>query len=98
MVSGGLKKTTQKTTNLFQNTLSSNPSWPLEIFRNAEENNGHLNNPPRQLMKKHCGKYSRIRNRQRIRAHSPTLPRILLVNVQSLENKMDKFPMGHNGL
>ncbi len=35
----------QRYTNLFQDTLSSNPLWPLEILRNAEENNGHLNNP-----------------------------------------------------
>ncbi len=34
-------------TNLFQDTLSSNPSWSLEILWNAEENNAHLNNPPK---------------------------------------------------
>ncbi|KAK2848166.1 hypothetical protein Q7C36_009848 [Tachysurus vachellii] len=28
-------------------TLSLNPSWPSEILRNAEMNNGHLNNHPR---------------------------------------------------
>ncbi len=70
-------------TNLFQDTLSLNPSWPLEILRNAE-NNGH-----RRRNKKHHGKSSGIRNRLRKRAHSPPLPSILLANVQSLENKMD---------
>ncbi len=75
-------------TNLFQDTLSSNPSWPLEILRNAEENNGHSNNPPRRRIKKHRGKRAGICNRLRKKAHSP-LPSILLANVQSLENKMD---------
>ncbi len=76
-------------TNLFQDTLSSNPSWPLEILRNAEENNGHLNNPPRRRIKKHSGKHAGIRKRLRKRAHSPPLPSIILTNVQSLDNKMD---------
>ncbi len=71
-------------TNLFQVTLSTNSSWPLEILRNAEENNGH-----RRRIKKHRGKRAGIRNRLRKRAHSPPLPSILLANVQSLENKMD---------
>ncbi len=72
-------------TNLFQDTLSPNPSWPLEILRNAEEeNNGH-----RRWNKKHSGKRAGIRNRLRKRAHSPPLPSILLANVQYLENKMD---------
>ncbi len=71
-------------TNLFQDTLSSNPSWPLEILQNAEVNNGHLNNHlNRQRIK------NGFRNRLRKRAHSPPLPSILLTNVQSLENKMD---------
>ncbi len=70
-------------TNLFQDTLSPNPLWPLEILRNAE-NNGH-----RRRNKKHCGKRAGICNRLRKRAHSPPLPSILLANVQSLENKMD---------
>ncbi len=71
-------------TNLFQDTLSSNPSWPLEILQNAEVNNGHLNNHlNRQRIKKG------FHNRLRKRAHSPPLPSILLTNVQSLENKMD---------
>ncbi len=70
-------------TNLVQYTLSLNPSWPLEILRNAE-NKGH-----RRLNKKHRGKSAGIRNRLRKRAHSPPLPSILLANVQSLENKMD---------
>ncbi len=73
--------------NLLQDTLSTNPTWPLEILRNTEENNGHLNNPRRR--KKHCGKCAGIRNRLRERAHSSPLQSILLVNVQSLENKMD---------
>ncbi len=64
-------------------TLSPNPSWPLEILRNAE-NNGH-----RRQNKKHRGNSAGIRNRLRKRAHSPPLPSILLPNVQSLENKMD---------
>ncbi len=72
-------------TNLVQDTLSPNPnpSWPLEILRNAE-NKGH-----RRRNKKHRGNSARIRNRLRKRAHSPPLPSILLANVQSLENKMD---------
>ncbi len=64
-------------------TLSPNPSWPLEILRNAE-NNGH-----RRRNKKHCGNSAGIRNRLRKMAHSPPLPSILLANVQSLENKKD---------
>ncbi len=52
-------------------------------------NNGHLNNPPRQRIKKHHGKRAEIRNRLRKRAHSPPLLSILLTNVLSLENKMD---------
>ncbi len=75
-------------TNLFQDTLSSNPSWPLEIFRNAEENNGHSHNPPRRRIKKHRGKCAGIRRLWK-RTHSPSLPSILLTNVQTLENKMD---------
>ncbi len=71
-------------TNLIQDTLSTDPVWPLEILRNAELTNDHLNNCRRR--KKHRG---RIRNRLRERAHSPPLPSILLANVQSLENKMD---------
>ncbi len=70
-------------TNLVQDTLSPNPSWPLEILRNAE-NKGH-----RRRNKKHRGNSAGIRNRLRKRAHSPPLPSILLANVQSLENKMD---------
>ncbi len=70
-------------TNLVQDTLSPNPSWPLEILRNAE-NKGHG-----RRNKKHRGKSAGIRNRLRKRAHSPPLPSILLANVQSLENKMD---------
>ncbi len=76
-------------TNLFQDTLSTNPTWPLEILWNAEENNGHLHNPQRRRIKKHHGKRAGIRNRLRKRAHSHPLPSILLTNVQSLENKMD---------
>ncbi len=34
-------------TNLLQDPLSTNPTWPLEIFRNTKENKGHLNNPRR---------------------------------------------------
>ncbi len=70
-------------TNLVQDTLSPNPSWPLEILRNAE-NKGH-----RRRNKKHRGNSAGIRNRLRKRAHSPPLPSFLLANVQSLENKMD---------
>ncbi len=70
-------------TNLVQDTLSPNPSWPLEILWNAE-NKGH-----RRRNKKHSGNSAGIRNRLRKRAHSPPLPSILLANVQSLENKMD---------
>ncbi len=46
----------QRYTNLFQDTLSSNLSWPLEILQNEEENNGHLNDPRRWRIKKHRGK------------------------------------------
>ncbi len=74
-------------TNLLQDTLSTDPTWRLELLRNTEVNKGHLNNPIRQ--KKHSGKRAGIRNRLRERAHSPPLPSILLANVQSLENKMD---------
>ncbi len=70
-------------TNLVQDTLSPNPSWPLEILRNAE------NKDHRRRNKKHRGNSAGIRNRLRKRAHSPPLPSILLANVQSLENKMD---------
>ncbi len=74
-------------TNLVQDTLSPNPnpSWPLEVLRNAE-NKGH-----RRRYKKHRGKSAGIRNRLRKRAHSPALPSILLANVQSLDNKMDNL-------
>ncbi len=74
-------------TNLLQDTLSTNPTWPLEILWNTEVNKGHLNDPRRR--KKHCGKCAGIHNRLRERAHSPPLLSILLVIVQSLENKMD---------
>ncbi len=74
-------------TNLLQDTLSTDPAWPLEILRNTEVNKGRLNNPRRR--KKHRGRLAGIRDRLRKRAHSPPLPSILLANVQSLENKMD---------
>ncbi len=77
----------QHYTNLIQNTLSADPAWPLEILRNNELNNDHLNNSRRR--NKHCGRRAGICNRLRKRAHSPPLPSILLANVQSLENKMD---------
>ncbi len=77
----------QRYTNLIQDTLSTDPAWPLEILRSTEVNIGRLNNTRRQ--KKHRGKRAGIRNRLRVRAHSPPLPSILLANVQSLENKMD---------
>ncbi len=77
----------QRYTNLIQNTLSTNPTWLLEILRNTELDKGHLNNPRRR--RKHRGRRAGIRNRLRKRAHSPPLPSILLANVQSLENKMD---------
>ncbi len=73
--------------NLIQDTLSTDPAWPLEILRNTELNNDHLNNPRRR--RKHHGRRAGIRNRLRKRAHSPPLPSILLATVQSLENKMD---------
>ncbi len=80
---GALLDIGNRFTNLVQDTLSPNPSWPLEILRNAE-NKGH-----RRRNKKHRGNSAGIRNRLRKRAHSPPLPSILLANVQSLENKMD---------
>ncbi len=76
----------QRYTNLIQDTLSTDPAWPLEILRN-ELNNDYLNNRTRR--RKHRGRRAGIRNRLRKRAHSPPLPSILLANVQSLENKMD---------
>ncbi len=77
----------QRYTNLIQDTLSTDPAWPLEILRSTEVDKGRLNNTRRR--KKHHGKRAGIRNRLRKRAHSPPLPSILLANVQSLENKMD---------
>ncbi len=77
----------QRYTKLIQDTLCTDPAWPLEILRSTEVNKGCLNNTRRR--KKHCGKCAGIRIRLRVRAHSPPLPSILLTNVQSLENKMD---------
>ncbi len=77
----------QRYTNLIRDTLSTDPAWPLEILRNNELNNDHLNN--RRRRRKHRGRRAGICNRLRKRAHSPPLPSILLANVQSLENKMD---------
>ncbi len=74
-------------TNLLQDTLSTDPVWPLEIRRSTEVNKGHLSNRRRQ--KKHSERHAGICNRLRERAHSPPLPSILLANVQSLENKID---------
>ncbi len=79
-------------TNLIRDTLSTDPAWPLEILRNNELNNDHLNN--RRRRRKHRGRRAGIRNRLRERAHSPPLPSILLANVQSLENKMDDLRAG----
>ncbi len=47
-------------TNLLQDTLFTNPTWPLEFLRNTEENNGHLNKPQRRRIKKHHGKWAGI--------------------------------------
>ncbi len=58
-------------TNLLQDTLSTDPTWPLEILRSTEVNKGHLNNPRRRT--KHRGKLTGIRKRLRERAHSPPL-------------------------
>ncbi len=77
----------QRYSNLIQETLTTDSAWPLEILRNTELSNDHLNNPRRR--RKHRGRRAGIRNRLRKRAHSPPLPSILLANVQSLENKMD---------
>ncbi len=79
-------------TNLFQDTLSRNPTWPLEILRNTVINNGHSINPSRRRIKKHSGKRAGIRNRLRKRVHIPPLPSILHTNIQSLENK-GAFPL-----
>ncbi len=81
-----LLKIGQRYTNLIQDTLSTNQTWPLEILRHTE-NKGRLNNSRRQ--RKHRGRRAGIRKRLRKRAHSPPQPSILLANVQSLENKMD---------
>ncbi len=77
----------QRYTNLIQDTLYTDPAWPLEILRSTEVDKGRINNTRRR--KKHRGKRAGIRNRLRKRAHSPPLSSILLANVQSLENKMD---------
>ncbi len=78
----------QRYTNLIQDTLYTDPAWPLEILRSTEADKGRLNNTRRR--KKHrVRKRAGIRNRLRKRAHSPPLLSILLANVQSLENKMD---------
>ncbi len=77
----------QRYTNLIQDTLYTDPAWPLEILRSTEADKGRLNNTRRR--KKHRGKRAGIRNRLRKRAHSPPLPSIFLANVQSLDNKMD---------
>ncbi len=77
----------QRYTNLIQDTLYTDPAWPLEILRSTAADKGRLNNTRRR--KKHRGKCAGIRNRLRKRAHSPPLPSILLANVQSLDNKMD---------
>ncbi len=77
----------QRYTNLIQDTLYTDPAWPLEILRSTVADKGRLNNTRRR--KKHRGKRAGIRNRLRKRAHSPPLPSILLANVQSLDNKMD---------
>ncbi len=68
----------QRYTNLIQDTLSTDPAWPLEILRSNS-----------RRRRKHSGKRAGIHNRLRKRANSPPLPSILLANVQSLENKMD---------
>ncbi len=77
----------QRYTNLIQDTLYTDPAWPLEILRSTEADKGRLNNTRRR--RKHRGKRAGIRYRLRNRAHSPPLPSILLANVQSLDNKMD---------
>ncbi len=79
----------QRYTNLIQDTLYTDPAWPLEILRSTEADKGRLNNTRRR--RKHRGKRAGIRNRLRKRAHSPPLPSILLANVQSLDNKMDNL-------
>ncbi len=48
----------QRYTNLIQVTLSTDPAWPLEILRNNELNNDHLNNHRRQ--RKHRGRRAGI--------------------------------------
>ncbi len=50
-------------TNLLQDTLSTDPAWPLEILRSTEANKGRLNNPRRR--RKHRGRRAGIRNRLR---------------------------------
>ncbi len=50
-------------TNLIQDTLSTDPAWPLQILRNNELNNDHLNN--RRRRRKHRGRRAGICNRLR---------------------------------
>ncbi len=49
----------QRYTNLIKDTLSTDPAWPLEILRNNELNNDHLNN--RRRRKKHRGRRAGIK-------------------------------------
>ncbi|KAL1277323.1 hypothetical protein QQF64_023996 [Cirrhinus molitorella] len=60
--------------------LNLDPCWPSEILRKNKGRDPHRR--PR-------GKRVGVRNRLRARAHRAPLPSILLVNVQSLGNKLD---------
>lgn len=66
--------------------LKTNPTWPTEILRIADGRSGDNN---RRRPKKHRGKRAGVQNRLRCKANHPSLPCILLANVQSLENKLD---------
>ncbi len=59
-------------TNLVQDTLSTDPAWPLEILRNAEVNEGHPNNPRRR--KKHCGRRAGISGQTEKQSSQPPSP------------------------
>lgn len=84
-----LHKIATSTLYLHPGILCESSSWPREILRDSNTNNGYKSSQPRRWKKKHRGKRAGVRNKLRTRAHRPPLPSILLANVQSLDNKLD---------
>ncbi|XP_035760085.1 uncharacterized protein LOC118453456, partial [Neolamprologus brichardi] len=73
---------------VFLDTFKADRSWPTEILRSTDNNNGQ----DAQVKNKEArGKCVGIRNRMRQQVHRTPLPSILLANVQSLENKLDNL-------